>query len=246
MTDDAREASLKPRARGLIGPFTARQLGVMLAIVVGAAGILFAVTRPIASTGATGPAAGAAPTQYAIGPATEGLRIGDRAPELHTSGTASGLLSDLSGKPISLAALRGHPVWLSFWASWCPPCQAETPVVRDLYNSYKDRGLVVVAISVQETSAADVASYARQYDLPYTIGADLRGDVFREYRVYGLPTQFFLDPDGIIRSVVQGPVDYNMGVTNIGYILPEGTDGSPGSGGTAGAGGSPAAASGSR
>ncbi len=213
---------------GLIGPFTLRQLVVVLVVVAVIAGALLVATRPIASAPSL-PADAAAATQYAVGPVTEGLKIGDRAPEIVVKDTtgASVPLTDLGGHPISLAALRGHPVWLNFWASWCPPCQSETPVLRDLYNSYKDRGLSIVAISVQEASVSDVASYAQRYQLPFTIGADLRGDVFREYRIYGLPTQFFLDSNGVIRWIVQGPVDYNMGVAALNMIMPAGASTGP-------------------
>ena len=88
-------------------------------------------------------------------------------------------LTDLAGKPVRLADLKGKGVWINFWASWCPPCQSETPVIRDLAEKYADRGLVVIGISVQETNAADVAEYAHRYQLGYTIAPDLSGLIFR-------------------------------------------------------------------
>ena len=69
-----------------------------------------------------------------------------------------------------------------------------------------DRGLEVVGISVQETNADDVPGLRRRYQLDYTIGADLTGDIFRRYRLWGLPTSFFIGPDGAIRSVVLAPL----------------------------------------
>lgn len=220
--------------QGLIGPFTGRQLAVALGVIAVVAVVLVAITRPVASAPGTRAPLDPAATQYVIGPVVQGLNIGDRAPELTVrgSGGRSLPLTDLAGNPIRLAGLRGHPVWIDFWASWCPPCQAEMPVLRDVYRSYESRGLVLIAISVQETSLADVRAYARRYGLPYTVAADLNGDVFREYRVYGLPTQLFLDADGVIRSVVQGPVDYNTAVANLDLIVP-GPAASP-SGGPAG------------
>jgi thiol-disulfide isomerase/thioredoxin len=98
-------------------------------------------------------------------------------------------------------------VWLNFFASWCPPCQQETPILRSIAEDYRDRGLEVVGVSVQETTPADVKAYADRYRLGYTIGFDGSGHVLREYRVFALPTQFFIDPDGVIRTVVPGPVD---------------------------------------
>ena len=108
---------------------------------------------------------------------------------------------------MTLASLRGEVVWLNFFASWCPPCQQETPILRTLADTYRDRGLEVVGVSVQETTAADVKAYAERYRLRYTIGFDGSGHVLREYRVFALPTQFFIDVDGVIRAKVTGPVD---------------------------------------
>ena len=227
-----------PRApdprRGVIGPFTGRQLAAALGTVVIVAAVLAAVTAPIASTAAPGVAP--QPTQFAIGPVVEGLRVGDRAPELQIGaggGTTTPLL-DLSGAPVRLADLRGHPIWISFWASWCPPCQAETPVLRNTFAAYRNQGLVLVAISVQESTVDDVRAYAAKYGLEYTVAADLSGDVFRRYRVYGLPTQLFLDADGIIRAIVQGPVDGQIAAANLALVgLPPASGSSPGALGTA-------------
>ena len=77
--------------------------------------------------------------------------------------------------------LRGKVVWINFWASWCPPCQQETPILRELDERYADQGLEIIGISVQETSADDVTAYAERYELDYTIGFDASGHVFREY-----------------------------------------------------------------
>jgi thiol-disulfide isomerase/thioredoxin len=97
-------------------------------------------------------------------------------------------------------------VWVNFWASWCPPCQAETPVMREMDETYRDLGLSIVAIAVQETTVDDVQAYADRYELDYTIAFDASGDVFRRYRVFALPTQFFIGPDGRILQVVNGPL----------------------------------------
>jgi peroxiredoxin len=204
--------------RGLAGPFTARHLAAALGSVVIVTAILLVVTAPIATLPATGIAP--QPTQFAIGPAVEGLRVGDLAPELQVAGADDGPapLLNLSGAPVRLADLRGHPVWISFWATWCPPCQDETPVLRDTFNAYRDRGLALVAVSVQESTVDDVRAYAAKYGLDYTIAADLAGDVFRRYRIYGLPTQVFLDASGIIRAVVQGPVDTQIAEADLALI----------------------------
>ncbi len=110
-------------------------------------------------------------------------------------------LRDLDGQPLRLADLRGEPVWLSFFATWCPPCQEETPVLREAYERYGPRGLQMVAVSVQETTPDDVAAWAETYDLRYPIGFDATSAVFHTYEGFGLPTHVFIDRDGVIRHL---------------------------------------------
>lgn len=211
----------RPAHHGLIGPFGGRQLLAGFLLVAAVAVALVALTTPLASPAGSSPPNPQA-TAYLLGSATEGLQPGDRAPEFtvqRPDGTTF-TLADLDGRLVRLADLRGRGVWINFWATWCPPCQAETPVLRDTYERYRDRGLTLVAISVQESSAADVRAYAERYGLGYTIAADLAGDIFHRYRVYALPTQFFVAPDGIIRSVVQGPLDAAAAARQVEAILP--------------------------
>lgn len=205
-----------------MGPFSGRQLLAAFLSVVVAGVILVAVTTPLGNTrgpGIVDPRA----TQYIIGPAPEvGLQPGDIAPELAVTldDGSTYQLTDLDGVPIRLADLRGKAVWINFWASWCPPCQQETPIIRAMDKRYRDAGLVVIGIAVQETSPDDIRAYAERYDLDYTIGFDASGYVFREYRVFGLPTQFFIRPDGTIASVGK-TVDEAAAVAAIEAILPD-------------------------
>jgi len=218
--------------RGVVGPFTARQLIGALLVVVVAAAVLALATQPLVTPAASPTPADPRATQYVIGSAGEGLRVGDRAPELVISGPdgSPAPLLDLDGNPVRLADLRGRPVWINFWASWCPPCQAETPTIRDTAEAYAPQGLAVIGISVQEATEDDVRAYAATYELTYTIAADLTGDVYRRYRVFGLPTQYFLDEDGIIRSIVQGPVTPSSAASNLALLGLEAPVASPAAG----------------
>jgi peroxiredoxin len=209
-----------PPQRGAIGPFSARQLLLAAGTVIAAVIVLVAATTPLGTTNAGPPSPGS--SQYVFASPTEGLQVGSRAPEFTVVDSTDGTtyqLTDLDGRPIRLADLRGKPVWVNFWASWCPPCQQETPILREVSDLYRDRGLVLVAIQVQETADAG-RRYAERYGLRYTIGADVTGSIFRSYRVYGLPTQFFIGPDGVIRSVVQGPLSKPAAIANVEAILP--------------------------
>jgi peroxiredoxin len=205
---------------GLIGPFSGRQLGLGAAAVVIAVLVLIGVTTPLGSTGSAGlpdPKA----TAVIFGSAVPQLGIGSKAPEFGLAlpdGTAY-QLTDLDGRPIRLADLRGKGVWVNFWASWCPPCQQETPILREVSDLYRDRGVVLIAIQVQQT-VDDGRRYRDTYGLRYTIGADVSGHVFRAYHVFALPTQFFISPDGVIQSVVQGPLSREGAIARVQRIMP--------------------------
>ena len=215
--------------RGVVGPFTGRQLVGVLVVVLAATAVLAVATQPLVTPGASPAPEDPRATQYVIGSAGEGLRVGDRAPELEIVGPdgAPAPLLDLDGNPVRLADLRGRPVWINFWASWCPPCQAETPTIRDLAEAYEPQGLAVVGISVQEATEDDVRAYAETYGLGYIVAADLTGDVYQLYRVFGLPTQYFIDEAGIIRSIVQGPVTPASAASNLALLGLEAPASSP-------------------
>jgi peroxiredoxin len=220
----------RPARHGLIGPFSGRQLlaGAIAVLVVAIIGVI--VTTPLGNTANRPDLVDPLATPFIIGEApAEGLQAGQQAPELTVDlGNGSSFqLQDLDGNPVTLASLRGKVVWLNFFASWCPPCQQETPILRRLADTYRDRGLEIVGISVQETTATDVKAYADRYQLRYTIGFDRSGDVLREYRVFALPTQFFIDTDGVIQQVVSGPVDEQGARALIESLLPSSSPGSP-------------------
>jgi cytochrome c biogenesis protein CcmG, thiol:disulfide interchange protein DsbE len=210
VTSDRPTFTHRPARHGLIGPFSGRQLlvGAVAILLVAILGVV--VTTPLGNTANSQDLTNPLATPFIIGAQPpEGLQPGTTAPEftIDLDDGSTYQLHDLDGHPVTLAALRGKVVWLNFFASWCPPCQQETPILRSLSDQYKDQGLEVVGISVQETTPADVAAYADRYRLDYTIGFDGSGHVLHEYRVYALPTQFFIDVNGVIRTIVAGPVD---------------------------------------
>ena len=219
---DRPEFSHRTARRGLIGPFGGRQLlGGGLVILV-AAVLLVVVTTPLGAVNPTGPNDPRA-TQFVFDPSGRiGVQPGNLAPELevHHPDGSTFQLTDLAGKPIRLADLRGKAVWLNFFASWCPPCQSETPILRDIADQYRNRGLVVVGISVRETSAQDVAAYAANYRLGYTIAADVTGEIFDLYHPPGLPTQIFIGPEGAVRSFVLAPLSLAAAAAQVEAILP--------------------------
>jgi cytochrome c biogenesis protein CcmG/thiol:disulfide interchange protein DsbE len=224
VADDRPGFTHKPPKHGLVGPFSGRQLLLVGVLVAGLAVVLVAVTTPLGTAGVAPAPVDPRATPFVIGEApAEGLRAGDTAPEftIDLDDGSTYQLRDLDSDPVTLAELRGKVVWINFWASWCPPCQQETPILRDLDERYRDRGLEIVGVSVQETSVDDVIAYADRYGLGYTIGFDGSGHVFRAYKIYALPTQFFVDVNGVIAQVVNGPVDERGAEALIEALLPD-------------------------
>ncbi len=206
--------------RPFVGPFTVRHVTVLVVALVVTALLAAVLSQPL--TGgpqASLPVPGS--SFVPVGPAVEGLSPGDRAPEL--SGTAANgdevVLRDLDGNLVRLADMRGRVVWINFWASWCPPCQEETPVLRDVYQRYQGEGLELVAISVQESTVEDVRRYVETYGLDFTVGFDATSAVFQTYRAFGLPTQVFIDREGVIRHVVLGPVTRDQAAALLAPLL---------------------------
>jgi thiol-disulfide isomerase/thioredoxin len=193
---------------------------VLAGTLVGVAAILTLLTTPVGAPLPTdAPRPGA--SFFVIGPVTQGLAIGQAAPEL--AGERDGqrvTLTDLDGEPVSLVALRGHPVWVNFWASWCPPCQQETPVLRDLYRAHAEDGLRMIGVSVQEASPDEVRRYVTTYDVPYTVAFDGTSAVFKAWRGFGLPTHYLLDTQGIVRAVHYGPLSREGADALLASIMP--------------------------
>lgn len=214
------EFTHRPTKHGLIGPFGGRQIAIGIVLVVAAAVILVALTSPLGTTRPPGPGDPRA-TSYLVGSPTIGLSPGSIPPGFQVPGSDGQTfqLTDLDGRPLRLEEYRGKAVWVVFWASWCPPCQAETPVLRDVYNEYRGRGLELIAVEIQETVAVG-REYAERYGLGYTIGADVSAHVFRAWRGYALPTHFFIGPEGTLRYVVSLPLDQVTAVRYVESILP--------------------------
>ena len=114
-------------------------------------------------------------------------------------------LDALQGEPIHLSDLRGKIVVVNFWTTWCPPCREETPALEAAYASYKDRGLVMLGVNLtDQDSLKDVESFVQEFRLTYPILLDRDGAVGLLYQLNGLPTTFFINREGIIRTVVIG------------------------------------------
>ena len=115
-------------------------------------------------------------------------------------------LTAFDGTPLALDTLRGKVVVVNFWASWCnPACYDEAPVLERAWRTYRDRGVVVVGVDMQDTAEA-AREFIRRFELTFPNGPDPGGKVAVEYGVYGVPETFFVDRGGPIRAKHVGAV----------------------------------------
>jgi len=114
-------------------------------------------------------------------------------------------LPTLSGETVTLSDLRGQPVLINLWATWCPPCRSEMPDLQATYEAYQDLGFVILAINATyQDSPASLETFVDEYGLTFPILMDKSGDTARLYQMRALPTSFFIDREGIIQEVVVG------------------------------------------
>lgn len=114
-------------------------------------------------------------------------------------------LTGLDGQTYTLSELRGHPILLNLWASWCPPCRAEMPAIQQVYEEYRSQGFLVLAMNAtSQDDPASARTFAEGLGLTYPILLDETGDVAHLYGLRALPTTFFIDADGRIADVVIG------------------------------------------
>ncbi len=114
-------------------------------------------------------------------------------------------LETIDGKSVQLSELRGHPVIINLWASWCPPCRAEMPALQNVYNTYQDEGLVVLAVNAtNQDNIQSAIKFTQSHDLTFTILLDNTGKVSNLYKLRSLPTTYFIDEKGIIQEIVIG------------------------------------------
>jgi len=119
--------------------------------------------------------------------------------------TAPDFILNISGSESTrLSQYRGQVVLINFWATWCLPCRQEMPAIQAIFDEYRSEGLVVLAVDALNDSPTDVAAFAYENDLSFTILFDPDGRIVWQYAVQALPTTFFVDRKGVIRNVVIG------------------------------------------
>ena len=101
------------------------------------------------------------------------------------------------------SSTAGEPVWINFWASWCGPCRRELPDIQRVAAEFEDDGLGVLEVNVGE-SRDTARGFFEEVDVDLPILLDSNNEVSEQYRLSGMPSNFFIDEDGIVRDVPIG------------------------------------------
>src|SRR5262249_17540240 len=109
-----------------------------------------------------------------------------------------------SGKTVTLSELRGRPLVVNFWASWCPPCRAEGPDLQRSFQKYQDRA-VFLGVNIWDSESA-AQTFLRDFGISYLNGPNPRGDIAVEYGVTGIPETYFINKDGAVTHHWIGPI----------------------------------------
>ena len=138
-----------------------------------------------------------------------GLAVSDSPLQAGAPGPAFQLNSN-TGKPISLADLKGQIVLVNFWASWCGPCRQEMPILEQLNRQYHNKGVTLIGVNVEPDSAAATA-WLKATPVSFPILYDVDSKVSKLYEVQGMPNTVILDRKGIVRYIHRG---YSPGAEN--------------------------------
>ncbi len=126
-------------------------------------------------------------------------RAGDAAPDFQLNQ----INNNNELETLRLSDYKGKGVMLNFWGTWCKPCEAEMPYMQELYPKYKDKGIEIIAVSLDNTQLV-VDQFVNQYDLTFPIPHDKKREISALYKVGPIPSTFFINPDGEIEEVVNG------------------------------------------
>lgn len=197
--------------RGIIarrsGPYEVADLQGWKALgVLTALSLLLSGCAPVPGSTAGRPTAGQQGDIFAGLP-----KEGQRAP--------NATLVDLQGSQLKISDLKGRPLIINFWATWCPPCRAEIPELDAVYREHRDKGLEVLGINYGEESET-VQGFLKGMEVSYRIVMDPYDEAADRYRIAALPTSFFVDSEGIIRAVHLGGMDRQAIEGKLAKILP--------------------------
>ncbi len=187
-----------------------RMLATAVAGLILALGIYVAI-QPVGSL------FGAGPDSDPSASATSSGGLGGPAPDFVGADGTSVLLG-LDDRPIRMADFAGRPLWIVFWATWCGPCQAEAADIKAIYDAHAGDGLAVLAIDIQEPTAA-VTKFVADRGLDYQIGLDPTASTPALYGALGLPSHVFVGRDGMIQVRYAGQMTADLMERHVAAIL---------------------------
>ncbi|MFK7803696.1 MAG: redoxin domain-containing protein [Anaerolineae bacterium] len=126
------------------------------------------------------------------------VQVGEIAPNF--------TLIDLDGNEHTLDSLRGKPVIVNFWATWCAPCRIEMPEFEEAFVDYADENLVILALNREETPDVVEEFFIEEMGLTFTPLLDSTAQVADGYGVFNMPTTYFINAEGVVSDVHRGPV----------------------------------------
>jgi len=140
-------------------------------------------------------------------PVNPGLTAMGEAPKTGSLAPDFTLNDVKTNKPLKLSALRGKPVLVNFWGTWCPPCRAEMPELESLYAKYKGQTEFIGVSMGPRDEPMGVDQFVKLNKYSWTFIHDTDAAVSINYQVQGIPSTFFIDKDGVIRQIHVGGAD---------------------------------------
>jgi len=128
-------------------------------------------------------------------------------------------VKDMNGETVKLSAFKGKVILLDFWATWCPPCKAEIPGFVELQNAYRDQGLQVVGVSVDDTPDK-LKPFASEFKMNYPVLVGLERDDLQDAYgpMWGIPTTYLISREGLIcrkNSGIVGKAQYESDIKSL-------------------------------
>jgi peroxiredoxin len=119
-------------------------------------------------------------------------------------------LQDLEGKTVELDSFRGKVIFINFWATWCIPCRAEMPLMEKMYQEFKNKDFVMLAVAEDLDGRSVVEPFVKEYKLTFPILLDPTLDVQTLYGIRAIPETFLIDKSGIITHKIPGARDWSQ------------------------------------
>ena len=111
----------------------------------------------------------------------------------------------LDGKDFNFADYKGKPVLINFFASWCLPCREEMPVLEKIVQQYGSKGVVFLGIAIDDTEEK-MKDFVAKYGVTFPVGLDKTATIQKSFGIYGIPTTYFIDKQGVINYSHSGSV----------------------------------------